>query len=74
VHPSMFRVLAWQGIDCNELLEGRAMNKHLDIKELRQPSEPKRAGLMRRMLGFLAKVFSGAKGDQGGWEGGTRGL
>ena len=50
------------------------MNKHLDIKELRQPSEPKRAGLMRRMLGFLAKVFSGAKGDQGGWEGGTRGL
>ena len=41
------------------------MNKYLDFKELRQPSEPKKAGLVRRMLRFLAKMFSGAKGDQG---------
>ena len=50
------------------------MNTHVDIKEFIKSSELKKIGLLRRMLGFLAKVLSGAKGDQGGWEGGARGL
>jgi hypothetical protein len=50
------------------------MNMHVDIQEFSRSSEPTKVGLMRRMLGFLAKLLSGAKGDQGGWEGGARGL
>jgi hypothetical protein len=60
------------GID--HFSEGHAMNTHVDIKEFSKSSEPTRIGLLRRMLEFLARVLSGAKGDQGGWEGGARGL
>ncbi len=50
------------------------MNMHVDIKELGQSSASGKPGLLRRMLAFVAKVFSAPKGDQGGWEGGARGL
>jgi hypothetical protein len=50
------------------------MNMHVDIKEFSQSSGPEKAGLLRRMLAFLAKLFSAPSGDQGGWEGGARGL
>jgi hypothetical protein len=50
------------------------MNMHVDIQEFSKSPEPKKVGLLGRMLGYLAKLLSGAKGDQGGWEGGARGL
>jgi len=50
------------------------MNVRVDIQEFSKSPEPKKVGLLRRLLGFLAKLLSGAKGDQGGWEGGARGL
>ena len=34
----------------------------------------KKAGLRRRILALLVKVLSSPAGDQGGWEGGARGL
>jgi hypothetical protein len=49
------------------------MNMHVDIKKFSQ-SKPEKPGLLRRMLAFLAKLFSAPSGDQGGWEGGARGL
>ena len=67
--PAMFRQH-----DCNALEKGNAMNKHVDIEEFRRAVAPKKMGFLRRMMAFLAKVLSGAKGDQGGWEGGARGL
>jgi hypothetical protein len=36
--------------------------------------EQKKAGLLRRFLRLLVRIFSSPKGDQGGWEGGARGL
>jgi hypothetical protein len=37
-------------------------------------SEPNKIGLLRRFLHLLVRVLSSPKGDQGGWEGGSRGL
>jgi hypothetical protein len=50
------------------------MTLHQNVQEFSLLTEPKKIGILRRMLGFLAKLLSGAKGDQGGWEGGARGL
>ncbi len=50
------------------------MNMHVDVQEFSDTSAPRKVGILRRILGFLAKLLSGAKGDQGGWEGGARGL
>jgi hypothetical protein len=63
----------WQR-DCHALEKGNAMNMHVDIEGFRRAVAPKKIGLLRRMIGFLVRVLSGAKGDQGGWEGGARGL
>jgi hypothetical protein len=49
-----------------------AMNKHVGVREF-EPS-PAKAGILRRILAFLAKLLASPKGDQGGWEGGARGL
>jgi hypothetical protein len=49
----------------------RASREFSDYNEL---SEPRKATLLSRFLGLLAKIFSGPKGPQGGWEGGARGL
>ena len=43
-------------------------------KQLEPSSAPAKAGFWRRMLAFLAKVLASPKGNQGGWEGGARGL
>jgi hypothetical protein len=40
----------------------------------RETLEPKKLGLLRRFLRLLVQVLSSPKGDQGGWEGGARGL
>ena len=37
-------------------------------------AEPVRLSLWSQILCYLGLVFSGAKGDQGGWESGARGL
>ena len=50
------------------------MNMHIEVRELEPSSAPAKPGLLRRLLAFLARVLSSPKGDQGGWEGGARGL
>ena len=50
------------------------MNIHVEVQKPEPSSAPAKAGLLRRILAFLAKVLSSPKGDQGGWEGGARGL
>jgi hypothetical protein len=39
-----------------------------------QPDVQRKTGRMGRVLKFLLAILSGPKGDQGGWEGGARGL
>jgi hypothetical protein len=69
----MFRQHAWHPvISADQFQKGLAMNMRVDIQKLSHSSEPKKVGLLKRMLGFLAKLLSGARGDQGGWEGGAR--
>ncbi len=36
--------------------------------------QPAKLGFRQRLIAYLTIVFSGAKGDQGGWESGARGL
>jgi hypothetical protein len=49
------------------------MNMHIEVQKL-EPSLSK-PGLLRRILVLIAKLLkSSPKGDQGGWEGGARGL
>ena len=50
------------------------MNIHVEVQKLEPSSARAKPGLLRRILAFLAKVLSSPKGDQGGWEGGARGL
>jgi hypothetical protein len=50
------------------------MNMHVPARQLAPSSAPAKAGLLRRIMAFLAKVLASPKGDQGGWEGGARGL
>jgi len=55
--------------------EGAAMNMHVELQKLEPSSAPAKPGLLRRILTYLAKLLaSSPKGDQGGWEGGARGL
>jgi hypothetical protein len=55
--------------------EDAAMNMHVELQKLEPPSAPAKPGLLRRILAFLAKMLaSPPKGDQGGWDGGARGL
>jgi len=50
------------------------MSMHIEVREL-EPSAAAKPGLLRRLLALLAKVLvPPPKGDQGGWEGGARGL
>jgi hypothetical protein len=51
-----------------------AMNKHVGVREIEPLPAPAKAGILRRILAFLVKVLASPKGDQGGWEGGARGL
>ena len=50
------------------------MNMHVGAQQLEPSGAPAKAGLVRRMLTFLAMVLASPKGNQGGWEGGARGL
>jgi hypothetical protein len=51
------------------------MNMHIEVRGL-EPSATGsvKPGLLRWILAFLARMLSSPKGDQGGWEGGARGL
>ena len=49
------------------------MNMHVEVRAETSPA-PAKAGILRRILAFLATVLASPKGDQGGWEGGARGL
>ena len=58
--------------------EDAAMNIHTGIETLK-PSSAAKPSFLRRILTFLAKLLASPKGDQGGgdqggWEGGARGL
>jgi hypothetical protein len=52
------------------------MNMHIHIRarQLDQSSGPAQSGPLQRFLAFIAKLLASPKGDQGGWEGGARGL
>jgi hypothetical protein len=50
------------------------MNMHIEVQKLEPSSAPAKAGFLRRILAYLAKLLAPPKGDQGGWEGGARGL
>jgi hypothetical protein len=50
------------------------MNMHMEVKEATSSLKPKKVSLIRRVFRFLATLLSSPKGDQGGWEGGARGL
>jgi hypothetical protein len=39
-----------------------------------QPDTVQKKGLLARLLRLLATILASPKGDQGGWEGGARGL
>jgi len=52
--------------------ENAAMNMHVGMRKL--APAPAKAGFLRRILAFLARLLASPKGDQGGWEGGARGL
>jgi hypothetical protein len=54
--------------------EHAAMNMQVGAREFEPSSAPARVGLLRRLLAFLARLLASPKGDQGGWEGGARGL
>jgi hypothetical protein len=41
------------------------MNIHVEVQKPEPSSAPAKAGLLRRILAFLAKVLSSPKGDQG---------
>jgi hypothetical protein len=56
---------------------GDAMNMHRDshtFSNSGETLEPKKVGLLRRFFRLLIRILSSPKGDQGGWEGGARGL
>jgi hypothetical protein len=48
------------------------MNAPVRSQDFTTPQGP--PSLLRRLLSALAAIFSSPKGNQGGWEGGARGL
>jgi len=50
------------------------MNMHMEAKGDTSSLKPMKVSILRRLLNFLAKMLVSPKGDQGGWEGGARGL
>jgi hypothetical protein len=60
----------------NRLIDmGDDMNMHRDANEFGDKAEEKKkVGLVRRCIRLLVRILSSPKGDQGGWEGGARGL
>jgi hypothetical protein len=48
------------------------MNAPARSQDFTTPQSP--PSLLRRLLRALASIFSSPKGNQGGWEGGARGL
>ena len=50
------------------------MNMLVEVKEATSSLKPMKVSLLRRIFNFLVRVLSSPKGDQGGWEGGARGL
>jgi hypothetical protein len=57
----------------HSILDGSgAMNAHIKPDNFIEPLM--RATLLRKILRALIAIFSSPKGNQGGWEGGARGL
>jgi hypothetical protein len=50
------------------------MNMHVDIQGSNPPANATAIGFLRRLVAILKAVLSAPRGDQGGWEGGARGL
>jgi hypothetical protein len=44
------------------------------VKSREFTEQQNKPGLLRRLLRALITILSSPKGDQGGWEGGARGL
>jgi hypothetical protein len=64
----------WGSMQATLFEKDAAMNKHVGVRDFEPSPAPAKAGILRRLLAFLAKVLASPKGDQGGWEGGARGL
>ena len=52
--------------------EGRSHEQAVGGRDFEPSPAPARAGILRRLLAFLAKVLASPNGDQDGWEGGAR--
>jgi len=50
------------------------MNMHRDLSEFKIHGTSSDASLLKRFLRFLSNILSSPHGNQGGWEGGARGL
>jgi hypothetical protein len=50
------------------------MNMHRISDEFGENTSEQKKGVLGRFLRLLVRIFSSPKGDQGGWEGGARGL
>lgn len=51
-----------------------SMSKRQHVGRLSTPTEQQTSGPLNRLFRVLVGVLSAPKGDQGGWEGGARGL
>ena len=50
------------------------MNIHQNLYELDHALRTDKPSVLRQILRFFVEVLSSPKGNQGGWEGGARGL
>ena len=51
-----------------------AVNMRQELHEFTRLPKPKKANFVKRVLRLVGKLQAAPKGDQGGWEGGARGL
>jgi hypothetical protein len=51
-----------------------SMSKRRNVRQLDKPAEQQTSKPLNRLFRVLVGVLSAPKGDQGGWEGGARGL
>jgi hypothetical protein len=67
--------VSWASLVVSAVLAGRHCTADMCVvRELEPSPAPAKAGILRRILAFLATVLASPKGDRGGWEGGARRL
>jgi hypothetical protein len=68
--------VSWASLVVSAVLAGRhcTADMRVEVRDLEPSPAPAKAGILRRILAFLATVLASPKGDRGGWEGGARRL